>query len=168
MSDNGGFGPMAARMLFIASSLLAVVALPMPWFGQYPDKRSDVTELMYQWSGWGLAGESIRDGHVPLDVFVVIPVVLAVLALPVLACLAGPGAGQGWYAGVAAGLALLLLGFSWWLGVGVGGEYGDDRLWMHPLFGLAIWRIALVACVVSAARLAWLVGDRREQHEQLA
>jgi hypothetical protein len=168
MSDNGGFGPASARTVMVASSLLAVVALPMPWFGQYPGKRALITELMDQWSGWGLAAESASDGHVPLDVFVVIPFVAAVIVLPFLAGLSGPGPRQGWITGVAGLLGLALLGVSWWMGLQVGGEYGEDRRWLHPMFGIAVFRIALVAYVVASARVAWLAGDRAAPYEQVA
>jgi hypothetical protein len=168
MSDNGGFGPATARTFMVASSLLAAVSLTMPWFGQYPGKRALVTELMDQWSGWGLAGESAYDGHVPLDLWVVVPLVVAVLALPVLAGMSGPGPHQGWITGVASGLGLALLLFSWWMGGQVGGRYGDDYRWLHPLFGIAVFRIALVAYVVSAARVSWLMGDRSAEHQQVA
>ena len=166
MSDNGGFGPASARMLLIASSLVAVVSLAMPWFGQYADYEA-VTELIHQWSGWGLGGESRDDGHVPLDVFAVIPMVVAIGLLPFLACLAGPGPRQRRIAEVATGLSLLLFVFSWWLGLHVSGEYRDPDSVVAPLFGLSVLRISLFAYLCAAARLAWLTGlyaDRYEQH----
>ncbi len=166
MSDNGGFGPASARMLLIASSLVAVVSLAMPWFAQYGGYEA-VTQLSHQWSGWGLAGESRADDHVPLDVFAVIPMVLAVGALPFLACLAGPGPRQRRLAEVATGLGLLLFVFSWWLGFYVSGEFGDSDRLVAPLFGLSVFRLSLFAFVCAAARLAWLTGlyvDRYEQH----
>jgi len=166
MSDNGGFGPASARMLLVASSLVVVVSLAMPWFGQYGDYEA-FTELTHQWSGWGLAGESRLDDHVALDVFAVIPMVLAVGALPFLACLAGPGPRQRRLTEVATGLGVLLFVFSWWLGFHASGEYGDSDHLVEPLFGLSVFRVAVFAYVCAAARLAWLAGlyaDRYEQH----
>jgi hypothetical protein len=54
---------------------------------------------MYQWSGWGLAGESGHDDHVPLDVCLVIPLFgLAVLRIALVAYVVA-GVRVAWFAG---------------------------------------------------------------------
>jgi hypothetical protein len=92
----------------------------------------------------------------------------AVAALPFLACLCGPSRTRGWVNGVAVGLGLLLLCASLLMGAAVAGEFGDERLWVHPLFGIAVFRIAMVAHLVSAARFGWLMSDNLLRDSQPA
>ena len=150
MSDNGGFGPASARMLLIASSLSRSCRWRCRGSGSTPTTRPS-TELIHQWSGWGLAGESTSDGHVPLDVFAVIPMVLAVRRAAVPGLSGGARPRQGASPSVATGLGCSCSASRGGSGLTSRGEYGDAGPLVAPLFGLAVCRIALFAFLVSAA-----------------
>jgi hypothetical protein len=160
MSENTGFGPAPARLLLVASAVAALLALPLPWFAQYSGDNEVPYELEHQWTGWHLWVESGQDDFVPLDVVLALPLVAAVIALLVVACLAGPGPRQRRTAWLATGLGAALVVAGIWLDIHVSGLSGFDGEKTNAngsLFGLNVWRVALVMYVVAAARLVVLL-----------
>lgn len=149
MSNNRG-ALTAPRAVLLTGSLLAVAALALPWFAQYDEAVADPRLRGHEWSGWGLAAESAYDGRALLGLLPTALLVLATVALAAVAVIVIDTRRARPLALAAAGLAAVLLAVSLWLGSSATGLRGDGHL-VGTLFGLAVWRIGLLACLLGGA-----------------
>jgi hypothetical protein len=154
---NSTIAQLGGRVLALIGAAVAIVTLPLPWAVQYREGAENPPD---QWSGWNLHGASHLDGHRPVSLATVILFVAGSVALLILTWYAFERPAARWTAYAGFGLALILLILSFVLVSGVPSNRGvSDRV--ELTYGIEIWRLALIATMLGAAR--WGVLQEREK-----
>ncbi|MCU7730601.1 hypothetical protein ODJ79_43380 [Actinoplanes sp. KI2] len=161
-----GSTAVGARALTLVAALVAVLTLGLPWAQQERVKVVDHDPTLLsgamQWMGWNLHAESSIDGQRPTAVAWVIILVGGSLLLLIGAWLAFERPRSGWIPKLMALLTVVLL-----LGslvatrhLGSAVRSGDYRA-ITIGYGVAIWRIAVLAALFATVRLALTMERHR-------